>query len=251
MPAKRAPVALLFSYEAQWMLNIQPQGEAFDPLRLSFQFYTALRSLGLDVDILPPDADLEGYSLIVAPSLPMVEHADRLTASSAQILFGPRSGSKTREFQIPPGLAPGPLQALLPLKVTAVESLRPGHSAPLQASAGTVINWLEHVETELAPRLSTVEGRGVWFQSDRFHYLAGWPDDALMLEILGTLARGSRLAVRPLPQGLRLRRHGDVEFAFNYAPGETDLSPLVPEGASLLLGALKLAPAGVAAWQVA
>jgi beta-galactosidase len=143
------------------------------------------------------------------------------------------------------------LQNLLPLKVTAVESLRAGHSEPLQASAGKVINWLEHVETELAPRLSTVEGRGVWFQSDRFNYLAGWSDETLMLEILGTLARESGLAVRPLPQGLRLRRHGEVEFAFNYGPGETDLCPLVPEGASLLLGALKLASAGVAAWPIA
>jgi beta-galactosidase len=112
------------------MLGIQPQGEAFDPLRLSFEFYTALRSLGLDVDILPPNADLEGYSLVVAPSLPVLQEqwVERLQASSGHILFGPRSGSKTREFQIPAELPPGPLQPVLPLRVSAVESLRPGHT---------------------------------------------------------------------------------------------------------------------------
>jgi beta-galactosidase len=249
--ATRAPVALIFSYEAQWMLNIQPQGEAFDPLRLSFEFYTALRSLGFDVDILPADADLQGYSLIVVPSLPVLSDMDRLKMSSAQILFGPRSGSKTREFQIPAELAPGPLQDLLPLKVTAVESLRAGHCEPLANSAGAVINWLEHVETSLVPRLSTTEGKGVWFQSGRFHYLAGWPDEALLLEIMSALAAEGGLPVDRVPDGLRLRRHGDVQFAFNYAPTETDITGLVPGGTSLLLGGLKLPPAGVAAWTVA
>jgi beta-galactosidase len=135
--------------------------------------------------------------------------------------------------------------------VAAVESLRPGHCERVQASAGAVINWLEHVETSLAPRLSTVEGRGVWFQSGRFHYLAGWPDRVLMLDILGRLAAECGLPVRSVPEGLRLRRHGNVQFAFNYAPTVTDISGLMPEGASLLLGDRSLPTAGVAAWAVA
>ncbi|HZG09493.1 MAG TPA: beta-galactosidase [Allosphingosinicella sp.] len=241
-----APVALLFSYEAQWMLGIQPQGEAFGPLRLAFEFYTAVRALGLDVDILPPDADLTGYQLVIAPSLPVID--DKLAAGPAHMLFGPRSGSKTREFQIPADLPPGPLQQRLPLRVTAVESLRPGYSETVPGSGGSVINWLEHVETALAPRLSTAGGRGLWYQSGRTHYLAGWPNAALLLEIVAALADECGLAVRPLPEGLRLRRHGDVQFAFNYAPHEVDLGDLVPEGTTLLLGSRKLPAAGVAAW---
>jgi beta-galactosidase len=123
---------------------------------------------------------------------------ERLEASSGHILFGPRSGSKTREFQIPAELPPGPLQPVLPLRV-----LGRGEPAPLAiaelvpGSAGRVINWLEHVETSLQPRLSTVEGRGIWFQSGRINYSAGWPDPALMLEILGTLAAERGLPVAP------------------------------------------------------
>jgi beta-galactosidase len=247
-----APVALLFSYEAQWMLDIQPQGEAFDPLRLAFQFYTALRALGLDVDILPPDADLEGYELVVAPSLPVLDDAflDRLAARPGAMLFGPRSGSKTRDFQIPLELPPGRLQELLPLRVAAVESLRPGYGEPVRDCAGAVTHWIEHVETTLEPRLSTTGGRGVWYQSERLHYLAGWPDSALMLQILATIAGECGLPVRSLPEGLRLRRHGNVQFAFNYAPGEADIAHLVPEGAPLLLGGPKVPAAGVAAWAV-
>jgi beta-galactosidase len=230
------------------MLGIQPQGEAFDPLRLVFEFYTAVRALGLNVDILPPDADLAGYQLVIAPSLPVID--DKLAAGPAHMLFGPRSGSKTSDFQIPAELPPGPLQQRLPLRITAVESLRPGYSEAVPGSAGAVINWLEHVETELVPRVSTAGGRGLWYQSNRTHYLAGWPDAALLREIVATLATECGLPVRPLPEGLRLRRHGDVQFAFNYAPHEIDLGELMAEGASLLLGSRKLPPAGVAAWPV-
>jgi hypothetical protein len=47
---------------------------------------------------------------------------------------------------------------------------------------------------------------------------------------------------------VRLRRQGEVEFAFNYGPGEADIGDVVPEGAALLIGDRKLPPAGVAAW---
>jgi beta-galactosidase len=86
---------------------------------------------------------------------------------------------------------------------------------------------------------------------DRLHYIAGWPDPVLLLEILSALAEECGLPVRRIPKGLRLRRHGNVQFAFNYAPTEAEISELVPSDASLMLGGLKLPPAGVAAWSLA
>jgi hypothetical protein len=56
------------------------------------------------------------------------------------------------------------------------------------------------------------------------------------------------LSLRRPPDGVRLRQHGGVAFAFNYGPSEADIGALVPEGASLLIGDRKLAPAGVTAW---
>jgi beta-galactosidase len=35
---QQAPVALLFDYEAKWLLDIQPQGADFDYLRLAYEF---------------------------------------------------------------------------------------------------------------------------------------------------------------------------------------------------------------------
>jgi hypothetical protein len=48
-----------------------------------------------------------------------------------------------------------------------------------------------------------------------------------------------------------MRRLGNLQFAFNYAPLDADISGLVPSDAALLLGELTLPPAGVAAWEVA
>ena len=53
------------------------------------------------------------------------------STGDAVLLFGPRSGSKTRHFAIPDTLPPGELQALLPIRVAQVASLRPGLVHPV------------------------------------------------------------------------------------------------------------------------
>jgi beta-galactosidase len=248
---ERAAVALLFDYEAQWLLGIQPQGRANDPLRQAFEWYSSLRALGLDIDIVSPDDDLAGYRLIVAPSLPILtpERVARLAGSGARVLLGPRSGSKTPAFRIPPDLPPGPLQAHLPLKVTRVESLAPGIAEPMADAPGAVVAWLEHVESDLAARVSTASGHGLWFAHDGLHYLAGCPDAALREHILTALAAEAGLAAGPLPPGLRLRRRGDYRFAFNYDAAPVALRPFLPSpDEPLELGTPDLPPGGVAAW---
>ncbi|MGL4543721.1 MAG: beta-galactosidase, partial [Polymorphobacter sp.] len=95
--AARADVALVFGYASVWMTEIQPQGRELSGLRAAFEMYSALRQLGLNIDIVPPDADLAGYRLIAVPMLLDADAglAARLAASGAQLLIGPRSGSKT------------------------------------------------------------------------------------------------------------------------------------------------------------
>ena len=246
----RARVALIFSYEAQWMLRIQPQGAAFDPLRHSFGWYSALRGLALDVDVLAPGADLTGYSLIIVPALPFLdsEFVDQLAETSARVLIGCRSGSKTADMQIPSELPPGPLQKVLPLKVTAVESLPDFHCEPLECEQGAITGWLEHVESDCEIRARLQSGRGIWFRTGRFDYLAGCPDPKLMVHVLGALAQESALDAVELPAGLRTSRRGAMGVAVNYAPEAVHLpEQLAPEG-SLVLGERLMQPASVAIW---
>ena len=72
---QQAEVAMVFDYQADWALRIQPQGASFSYQQLFFQFYSGLRQLGLNIDILAPGQPLDGYALVVVPSLPMISEA--------------------------------------------------------------------------------------------------------------------------------------------------------------------------------
>jgi len=247
-----APVALVFDYEADWLYRAQPQGYEWSYRDIAWTFYKALRSLGLDVDFVKPGADLGQYKLAVVPSTPIV-HEDTLAAFGAfsgQIVFGPRSGSKTESLNIPPNLPPGRLQALIPLKVTRVESLRPGADFDLewnQQRYGSSI-WKEWVESGLTPVAKFDDGRGAIWQAGNRHYLAFWPTQNFLSNFLGQLAHHAGFQTTPLPDGLRIRRRGNLAFAFNYA-AHPQTAP-APKGATFVLGGPSIEPYGLSVWKL-
>jgi beta-galactosidase len=245
-PVGAAPrqVALVFAYDADWVTKTQPQGAGLSALWAAFNCYSALRRLGLDIDIVPPGASLEGYGMVVLPCLPIVPQAlvAKLQAFTGQIVIGPRSGSRDADFAIPAELAPGPLQALFPGKVTRVESLRPGLIH--RGEGWEVAYWLEHLESSSEVELAAMDGTPVCWKHGDLRYLAAWPEPALALNVLGRAARDAGLPTHALPEGLRVRRAGNRTFAFNYAAQALDL-PASLHG-SLFLGERCLMPAGVA-----
>ena len=148
-PTTQAAVALVFDYEAAWSIEIQPQGADFRYSELCLRWYEAVRRLGQDIDIVAPGASLAGYRAVLVPSLPHVSDAALacLRETDAAILVGPRTGSRTDVFEIPGSLPPGPLQALLPLRVTDVASLRPGLSHAVRGSlGGHAVRWREWID---------------------------------------------------------------------------------------------------------
>jgi beta-galactosidase len=250
-PCAPSPVALVFDYEADWRFGIQPQGRGFSWLRLAFEMYSALRRAGLDVDFVPPDADLSGYKLVVAPSWPRleVEAVERLAGSGAVVLLGPRSGSRTAEGHIPPDLPPGPLQRLLPIRVTRVETLP--RSAPIAVRAGAAVLtahlWREDLQTDLPPLAVFENGGTAWVAKDRVQYLATWADAEFLDVVVAGLAEQARLPTATMPEGVRTRRRDGVRFAVNYAP-EPRPAP-APPGAVFVLGGAEMEPAGISAWR--
>ena len=254
--SSRAAVALVFDYDAQWLFEVHPQGADFDYIRLVFEYYEALRSLGLDIDIVAPDAPLAGYRLVVLPAQATVTRAlvDSLKTSGAQIVIGPRSGSKTANISIPDGLPPDLLRELVPMRVWRVESLRPGVEAPVQfgESSYAAHQWREDVELHAGARAEATYidcGRPAVVSSDRYRYLAGVFEPALIRAVLAAAARDADIACRDLPAGLRLRRRGALCFAFNYGDDAVDVD--VPPNATWLLGSARLRASGVGVWREA
>lgn len=248
---RKSPTALVFDYEAAWFFEIEPLGVGINYLDLVFTFYTAMRQLGLDVDIRKPDDDLSEYRLIVVPSLPLLQEtvAERFATLQNLVVFGPRTGSKTKAFHIPSNLPPGFLQKVLPLKIVRVETLGPipQESMFWKGRAYPVSRVKEWVETQLPGHGTFQDGRKAVVACRNFFYLAFWPDTQFLLDFLEDLAHQAGLSPVRLPKGVRLRRRGDLVFAFNYAPEEREIP--VPDYVTFLLGKRVLPPHGVAVWR--
>ena len=249
----RNQVALVFDYEGLWMGQIQPHGKDHDGLALAFRLYSALRQLGLDVDIVGPHAPLAAYRLIVLPTSTHVAPAllEELQHSPAQLVFAPRSGSKTADLQVPPDLSPGPLQSLLGLRVHRVASLPPGleESGTLLGVATTVTGWFEDVALHSAQAVAALDdGRPLVALQGRACYVAGGLDAAAWLRLLDSRARAAGLAPQRLPPDLRVSRIGDWSVVQNFSGASVSWRPADAD-AQPVWGAADVAARGMAIWR--
>jgi beta-galactosidase len=247
----KAPVAFVYDYEASWITRIQPQGQDFDFSELMFRWYEAVRKLGLDVDFVPPGADLSGYKLVVVPTLPYVSDAAERAFSRADgiVLYGPRTGSKTRHHAIPPNLPPGPLAALIKARVLEVSSLRPGLAATVTGVVqGKAQRWREALDVADAHVVARFDdGSAALTGAGNHHYLACWPDMALLDSVIQYATQKAGLETIALPEGIRLRRRGPLLFALNYG----NVAWSLPFEGQLLLGEQSVGPQQVTILQMA
>ncbi len=218
----KGDVALIFDYESAWAWDTQPQGADFDYFRLVFAWYRALRHLGLNIDILPPDAsDLSDWKLVLAPGLftlsPRLRQA--LETCPGTVMFGPRANSRTTDFAIPPCLPPD-----LPgidARVLRVESLPPEASVELEGT-GRFLHWAEDLETGAPVILRRRDGLPGMAGDDRITYLAGWPDDSTLRELLRGLCAAQGIETLHLPAALRKRDAAGLRFWFNHGAEPLD-----------------------------
>ena len=248
----RAPVAIVLDYTSHWMIEIQRHGADASYFGAAFAWYSAVRGLGLDVDIVAPDAHLEAYALVLLPAMLVADNTlpARLESNGAQVVIGARSGSKTADFRIPESLPPGPLAAAAGLRVRSVESLRPGLRVPVEGPGlrGHAQGWREQVELAAGTQVLARYNDGLPALARRGHvrYLTGTFDRDLLSTIIEGAARDALLPVQRLPEGLRLRRCGRLQFAFHAGPDTVTVA--APTDAQFVLGQRDLGPAGVAAW---
>lgn len=233
----KTKVAIVFDYASAWAWETQPQGQNFSYLALVFDMYRELRRLGLSVDIIPTTTHHFGpYQCVLIPGLfswtPQLRRA--MIQFKGQILVGPRTGSKTPDFQTPrilPPDIPG-----LEMTVTHVESLRPNAQIPL-SSGGHVHSWFEHLDTAAEIRERTTDGSPVLAVSDKLHYLGSWPDRDALRRILSGFVETAGITTMDLPIGLRVRDFGQYRLYMNYSAN--------PVFAPHTQHTLKIEPAGI------
>jgi beta-galactosidase len=254
-PVECAQAAIIFDYPSIWMAQIQPQGADFNALELSFRVYSEMRKLGLDVDVVSSRADLSAYRLIVLPAHMREDAAlaQQLENSTAQIVFGPRSGAKNQSLAIPAAMPPGAFTPLVEAKVARVASLPPGLVDEVQWDDGTlsrVTRWREDVVCGLNTQtLATyTDGKPAVLRHQRSWYATGWLDETGWRKLLTEAAREAQLPVSDLPTGVRISRFGDHLYVLNFSSSTVQFSPST--SAHCLLGARDLAPQGLAIWKL-
>ncbi len=248
-----ANVAIVVDYEALWMAQIQPQGEDYNALELTFRIYSVMRQMGLNIDIVSPVADLSIYRLIVLPAQLYVSPIllSNLESSTAEIVLCPRSGSKTIDMHIPANLPPGPLGNLAGISVSRVESLPPGIVDKIAFDGATLLSsrWRETLKLNQAvAEASFVGGGAAITRHNNVRYVGVWLSEDGWRTLLLRVAGNAGLIVESLPATLRLSRIGPLVIACNFGDDGLSWQPGYP--CVCVQGARQVPPRGVTIWKL-
>jgi len=248
-PTPKPAVAIVFDYVSNAALGITAvAGADYQAFQAVADVHSACRRCGLDVDIVSQHAPLDGYKMIIVANA-MIESSalvSRLQGSTALVLLLPGCGSRTDECAIPASLAPGAFRSLIDLTVNRTESLPACASMHVSTPEANYLAciWRERVVSELTPRGKFDDGWGFHYVQGHVHYLNSALSQSDLQAFIRHRLVDAGVAICDEIDGMRYRRCGSVQFAFNYGPDTVTLSTQT----DYLLGQAKLAPGEVAAW---
>lgn len=227
----QAEVALLFSYDDLWALQEQPHRTDFGYLRLAFVYYQALQQLGIPVDIVPPNADLSRYKLVIAATAHIVTDTMAVTwasyvAAGGWLLVGIRSGFKTASNRVTDQPLPGLLHHLVGATVEDWQSLPERVGWPLTTTIpglhGPATTWVETLQPHSARPLASYEdGMAALTENEvgdgRVLYNGFYPTTAQATAVLNYLAHQTNIVpIAKLPPGMLAARHGRYTILLNF-----------------------------------
>jgi len=225
-----AQVALLHSYDSRWAIDFQPHNRNYDQLEVLLGYYGTLREQGLTVDVVNATAPLDGYKLVLAPSLNVIsaELAARLLAwveRGGSLVLGPRSGMKDEHDSLNVQRQPGPLGDALGGRVEQFYALEAPVPVSGEDGTGTASVWAEQLSAHTdADEVLLHYGKGNgWLDGQpamisrsvgkgRITYLGAVLDPELMRSVLQRSTRAAHVEPEfgPLPPDVEVcRRVGD------------------------------------------
>ena len=234
-------IALLFDYENLWATDLQPHAQGWSYWSLLWNWYSALRGLGLDVALTHPRRDLQEYEVVFAPALFLVdealaEHLTGYVERGGRLVVGPRSGFKT-PTNLAHAPAPGPLADLMGVRINHVDALRPGLTETV-SYRGRSLNystWADLLTLTTAEPLAhyqTDAYAGAVAVARQNHgdgtctTLGMWGDAAAHRILFEDVLEPAGLTTLRLPEGVRLTRRGGLTYLLNFNPAAATLEGL-------------------------
>lgn len=224
-----ARVALLHDYNSLWIYNLQPHNTDLSYWHQFMMFYSALRELGVDVDIIHPEQLAnKNYALVVAPALTLMtpEIATQLhhTAEKCPLVFGPRTAFREHSGRVAKHGQFELIDTLVGVKLANFDSLRPTITQQIeqedkQASFSAKL-WCESyaLTTAIATHRYTdgpMQGMAAVSKHEQVSVI-GALSATLIKSVLKDALTEQGIDTFELPKGLRLSRRGDTTLVLNF-----------------------------------
>jgi beta-galactosidase len=263
----RSDVAILWGYDAWWgcELDSHPSIDVRYPDRAR-AFHHALWDLGITADVVRPGAPLDGYKVVVVPTLYLVDDAAAeavraFVAGGGHAVVTYFSGIVDENDHVRPGGYPGAFRDVLGVKVDEFSPLIEGFTVSLD-DGGRADVWTEDLRLEGAEAVSSyVDGPLPGVPAITRHaygegvgwYVATRTDAATTAALVGRVAAeaGATPTAATVPGVEVVRRAGDAGswlFVLNHTGSEARVEAhghdLVSQ--SDVAGSLVLAPGGAA-----
>lgn len=238
-----ARVGLIVSWENRWALESETKPTQFDYQEILHAFYGPLWDLNVAIDLVPPDAELSMYEVVIAPALYQLTEAQaerlrRFVERGGALVMTYFSGVVDERDHVWLGGYPALLQDVLGLAVEEWQPLAPGANTTItelgKAKAADVIctKFSEAIDLRGASVLATYRkdffaGRAAvtrhCYGKGEAFYFGTLPAHSALVEFFGALSqqRGIRAPIRA-DAGVELSvREGDGQrflFVINHQP---------------------------------
>jgi beta-galactosidase len=255
-------LALVHDHGQLWDQHVLPQARRWDGPRLLAQYHDAAARLGLAVDVIDADRDLQAYPVVIVPAMLRVsaELLERLAAyvrGGGHLVLGPRFGVLDESGHAPEAPYGGRTSAWIGARRRGYDSLPAGAWGHV-AMAGhrhRWASWGELLEPVTAVTWATYEDQFYAGTAAVVHQkvaagsctLLGVADEgSLTCGVIERVVRGAGLSVVALPARTRLHRMNGLTIFLNFNAHAVRAPS--PRKAKFLIGDRHVPAAGVAVW---
>lgn len=222
----QAQVALLHCYESRWSIEAQRHHQDFDYVTYLNHWYRPLATRNVDIDIISADEPLDGYRLVIAPALIIldetrVKHLKAFVENGGHLVLTLRTGMKDRYNALLPMRPPGPLTELAGVEVEDFYAL--GHPVAVRGDflQGEAQIWAERLrihETDSPVRvLARYEAANTWLDGQiaitvrstaggRVYFVGAYLDPASQQKLVDHILDDCRIRTWVTPPQVEIRR---------------------------------------------
>ena len=212
-----AEVAILYDYQSSWVYQTPIQGTQFSYHVWAFQFYSALRSLGLNIDFVSSFSDLKAsHKICFVPSLAIISEAEleSINKFSGLTLWGVGSGSKTENFNIPSDLPPHRIKELLNIEIILSQTAMNSWEGNGCFGSFEALTLRETVRSNSEPLSKFSDGEGLLYQNNQHFYLTACLNQDSLQKMIAYLLTKANIKYQTLPEGVRRRQTKEKDFFF-------------------------------------